>query len=69
MGRFIVTVIWSVIYTFVIGFIAAPLTQSVFEPKEALIIGVIFGVLFALIIPAITAGSHKDNSKYSKLNR
>lgn len=53
----------------VIGFIAAPLTQSVFEPKEALLIGVIFGVLFALIIPAITAGSHKDKSKYSKLNR
>lgn len=69
MGRFIVTVIWSVIYMFVVGFIAAPLTQSVFEPKEALIIGLIFGVLFALIIPAITAKSHKDDSKYSKLNR
>lgn len=69
MGRFIVTVIWSIIYMLIIGFIAAPLTQSVFEPKEAILIGVIFGVLFALIIPAITAGSHKDKSKYSKLNR
>lgn len=67
MGRFIVTIVWSVIYMMIVGFIAAPLTQSVFEPKEALIIGLIFGVLFYLIIPAITAHSHKDNSKYSKL--
>lgn len=51
----------------VVGFIAAPLTQSVFEPKEAILIGVVFGVLFAIIIPAITASSHKDKSKFSKL--
>ena len=37
------------------------------EPKEAILIGVVFGVLFAIIIPAITATSHKDNSKFSKL--
>ena len=51
----------------VIGFIAAPLTQSVFEPKEALLIGIVFGILFAIIIPTITAHSHKDKSKYSNL--
>ena len=67
MGRYIVTIVWSIIYTLVIGFIAAPLTFSVFEPKEAIIIGLIFGILFAAIIPTITAHSHKDDSKYSKL--
>ncbi len=67
MGRYIVTIFWSTIYMLVVGFIAAPLTQSVFEPKEAILIGVVFGVLFAIIIPAITATSHKDNSKFSKL--
>lgn len=67
MGRYIVTIIWSVIYMMVVGFIAAPLTQSTFEPKEALLIGVIFGILFAAIIPTITAHSHKDKSKYSNL--
>ena len=63
MGRYIVTIFWSTIYMLVVGFIAAPLTQSVFEPKEAILIGVVF----AIIIPAITATSHKDNSKFSKL--
>lgn len=51
----------------VVGFIAAPLTSSTFEPKEALLIGLIFGIFFAAIIPAITAHSHKDKSKYSNL--
>lgn len=67
MGRYIVTIVWSVIYMMVVGFIAAPLTSSTFEPKEALLIGVIFGILFAAIIPTITAHSHKDKSKYSNL--
>lgn len=51
----------------IVGFIGAPLTQSVFNPKEALLIGLVFGILFAAIIPTITAHSHKDNSKFSKL--
>lgn len=51
----------------VIGFIAAPLTSSVFNAKEALYIGIVFGILFAVIIPTITAHSVKDKSKYSKL--
>lgn len=67
MGRYIITVIWSVIYMMVIGFIAAPLTQSTFNPTESLIIGIIFGILFAAIMPTITAHSHKDKSKFSKL--
>lgn len=67
MGRYIMTIIWSVIFMMVVGFIAAPLTQSTFEPKEALLIGVVFGILFAAIIPTITAHSHKDKSAYSKL--
>lgn len=67
MGRYIVTIVWSVIYMMVIGFIAAPLTQSAFNPKESLIIGVVFGILFAAIIPTITAHSHKDKSKFSNL--
>lgn len=67
MGRYIITVIWSVIYMMVIGFIAAPLTQSTFNPMESLIIGIVFGILFAAIMPTITAHSHKDKSKFSKL--
>lgn len=67
MGRYIVTIIWSVIYMMVVGFIASPLTQSTFNPTEALIIGVVFGILFAAIIPTITAHTHKDNSKFSNL--
>lgn len=67
MGRYIVTIIWSVIYMMVVGFIAAPLTQSTFNSTEALIIGVVFGILFAAIIPTITAHTHKDNSKFSNL--
>ena len=67
MGRYIVTIIWSVINMMVVDFIAAPLTQSTFNPTEALIIGVVFGILFAAIIPTITAHTHKDNSKFSNL--
>ena len=51
----------------IVGFIAAPLTQNVFNLGEAAIVGLIFGVLFAAIIPTITAHSSKDKSKYSKL--
>ncbi|BDR60450.1 YjzD family protein [Lactobacillus xylocopicola] len=67
MSRYIVTVFWSVVYMLIVGFIAAPLTQHVFNLGEAAIVGVIFGVLFAAIVPTITARSVKDNSKYSKL--
>ena len=71
MGRYIVTIVWSVIYMFVVCFIAGPLTQSASfnanDMKNCLIIGVIFGILFAAIIATITAHSHKDNSKYSNL--
>ena len=49
------------------GFIAASLTQMQFNPMQSLIIGAVFGLLFAIIIPAITAKSYKDKSKYSKL--
>ncbi|WP_201726603.1 DUF2929 family protein, partial [Lactobacillus helveticus] len=28
MGRYLVTIVWSIIYMFVVGFIAGPLTQS-----------------------------------------
>lgn len=67
MSRYIVTICWSVIYMLVVGFIGAPLTQNVFNLGEAVIVGVVFGLLFAAIIPAITAHSSKDKSKYSKL--
>lgn len=56
---------------FVVGFIAGPLTQSASfnanDVKTYLIVGLIFGILFSAIIATITAHSHKDNSKYSKL--
>ncbi len=50
----------------IIGFIAASLTQMKFDPIQSLIIGVVFGILFAAIIPTITAKSHKDKSVYGK---
>lgn len=64
--RYIVTTIWSVIFMEIIGFIAASLTQMKFDPIQSLIIGVVFGILFAAIIPTITAKSHKDMSVYGK---
>ncbi|CCI85360.1 YjzD family protein [Lactobacillus pasteurii] len=67
MGRYLITIFWSVIYMIVIGFIAGPLTQTTFNPIQAVIIGVVFGILFSAIIPTITANSHKDKSKYSNL--
>ena len=71
MGRYFVTIVWSVIYMFVVGFIAGPLTQSASfntnDVKTCLVVGLIFGILFSAIIATITAHSHKDNSKYSKL--
>lgn len=51
----------------IVGFIAAPLTQNVYAPVEALIVGAVFGLLFTALIPTITAHSHKDKSNYSKL--
>lgn len=71
MGRYIVTIVWSVIYMLIVGFIAGPLTQSASfdatDVRNCLIVGVIFGILFSAIIATITAHSHKDNSKYSNL--
>lgn len=71
MGRYIVTIVWSVIYMFFVGFIAGPLTQSASfnmnDVKTCLIVGVIFGILFSAIITTITAHSHTDKSKYSNL--
>ncbi|NRO15892.1 YjzD family protein [Lactobacillus helveticus] len=71
MGRYLVIIVWSIIYMFVVGFIAGPLTQSASfnanDVKTCLIVGLIFGILFSAIIATITAHSHKDNSKYSKL--
>lgn len=46
----------------IIGFIAAPLSSSSFVPKEAIIMGIVFGILFALIIPTIISHPHKDKS-------
>lgn len=65
--RYIVTAIWGSIFMSIIGFIASALTQMKFKPIESLIVGAIFGLLFAIIIPTITAHSHHDKSKYSKL--
>jgi ABC-type Fe3+-siderophore transport system permease subunit len=71
MGRYIVTIVWSVIYMFVVGFIAGPLTRSASfnatDMRNCVIVGVIFGILFSAIIATITAHTQKDNSKYSKL--
>ncbi|MDN5577629.1 MAG: YjzD family protein [Lactococcus lactis] len=71
MGRYLVTILWSIIYMLVVGFIAGPLTQrasfNANDVKTCLIVGLIFGILFSAIIATITAHSHKDNSKYSKL--
>lgn len=66
MGRYIVNTVWSVIFMSIVGFIAAPLTQNKYYPVEAIIAGVIFGILFTAIMPAITRHSHADNSKFSK---
>lgn len=51
----------------IVGFIGGPLTHCAFDFGEAVIFGLLFGLLFAAIIPTITAHSHKDKSKYSKL--
>lgn len=67
MGRYIVTIGWSIVYMLIVGFIAAPLTQNVFNFGEAIVVGIIFGLLFAATIPTITAHSTKDKSKYSNL--
>lgn len=71
MGRYIITIIWSVIYMLIIGFIAGPLVQSASfsgtDLMNCVIVGVIFGILFSAIIATITAHSHKDKSKYSSL--
>lgn len=65
--RYIITMIWSVIFMEIIGFIASQLTQTRFDPQESAIVGAAFGLLFAAIMPTITAKSHHDDSKYSKL--
>ena len=60
MGRYIITTVWSVIYMLVASFNGTDL-------RNCVIVGIIFGILFSAIIATITARSHKDNSKYSKL--
>ncbi|WEV40634.1 YjzD family protein [Lactobacillus sp. ESL0684] len=67
MGRYLVSIFWSEIYMLIVGFIAAPLTQNAFNLGEAAVLGVVFGILFAAIIPPITSHSVKDDSEYSKL--
>ncbi|CCK84471.1 Uncharacterized conserved secreted or membrane protein [Lactobacillus equicursoris DSM 19284 = JCM 14600 = CIP 110162] len=66
MGRYIVCTVWGMIFMFIVGFIGAPLTQSSYDPVTLLVVGAIFGFLFSLIIPKITAHSVKDDSVYSK---
>ena len=71
MGRYIVTIVWSVIYMLVVGFIAGPLTQSasfnVTDMRNCVIVGVILKTHKSAIIATITKKKKKDNSKYSKL--
>ncbi|CAH1706365.1 conserved protein of unknown function [Lactobacillus delbrueckii subsp. delbrueckii] len=62
MGRYIVCIVWGMIYTF----IGAPLTQSTYNPVTLLIVGAVFGLLFSLIIPKITAKSYNDDSACNK---
>lgn len=65
--RFIVTIFWGEIFFEVMGFIAASLTSMKFDPVQSAIIGLIFSIAYALIIPAINAKSHKDDSKFGKM--
>lgn len=65
--RYIVSMFWAIIYCEIIGFIASALTSMAFDPVQSGIIGAVFGLLFAFIIPGITAKSHKDSSKFSKM--
>ncbi len=67
MLRYLITMLWSMVFCSIIGFIGSALTQRTYAPIESLIIGAAFGLLFAAIIPTITAHSTKDKSRYSKL--
>ena len=66
IGRSIVCMVWGMVFTFIIGFIGGPLVQHTYQPAHLLLVGAIFGLLFALIIPTITAKSVKYDSEYSK---
>ena len=61
MGRYIVCIVWGMIYTFIIGFIGAPLTQSTYNPVTLLIVGAVFGLLFSLTTPR-AANKTEDHS-------
>ena len=63
--RYIITMVWSCIFCEVIGFIAASLTQMQFNPMQSLIIGAVFGLLFAIIIPAITAKTRVSTTNFN----
>lgn len=65
--RYIVTIFWGEIFFEVMGFIAASLTSMKFDPIQSAIIGLIFSIAFAFIIPGINAKSHKDKSKFGKM--
>jgi hypothetical protein len=65
--RYIISAIWSTIFMSIIGFIAAALTETQFNPIQAIRVGIVFGLLFAVIIPFIAAKSYKGKTKYSKM--
>lgn len=67
MGRYIISMIWAMVFMSIVGFIASALTSTTYNPIQSLVIGAVFGLLFSVIIPRITAKSHHDDSKYSKL--
>lgn len=65
--RYIVTIFWGEIFFEVMGFIASSLTSMKFDPIQSAIIGLIFSIAFAFIIPGINAKSHKDKSIFGKM--
>lgn len=56
--RYVVTTVWAILFTMIIGFIASALTNMDFNPMQSVIIGAIFGLFFN-VIPYIMTKSAK----------
>ncbi|MBA1434981.1 DUF2929 family protein [Lactobacillus bombi] len=57
--KYLVVIFWTIIYGQVIGFIGSSLVSAAYNPMNALIVSVIFGIILCLLPNVLKADTKK----------